>query len=171
MASVRRVARHAAGMSLLVMLALSSHGAGAAGLNDRPYTFPGGGPGMSPAAREAILEDKLLGRGSGDIVIGPDGGLLLVRRAGDGAAVLQAPAAPFVLPYAGGARLGVSGFGFGFDGYLGRPRYGALIADYAMSSGAINGWTSMLLGGYVGPGTSSVDAWTSQVAGLAPYAR
>ncbi|MBX6322669.1 MAG: hypothetical protein IRY94_12635 [Rhodospirillaceae bacterium] len=151
-----------------------SESADAQGLDNRPYAFPGGGgPGISPAGREAILEDKLLGHRSGDIMIGPDGGLLQVRRAGDGAAILQPPAAPFVLPYGGGARLGLSGFGFsfGFDGYLGRTRYSVLTDDYSLSTASINSWTGMVMGAYLGPTASPVDAWTSQVAGLMPYAR
>jgi hypothetical protein len=91
-------------------------------LDNRPYGSPGGGFGMSGAARQAILNQQLSGATPGDVVIGPGGGLLNVTKGDSGLAVTTTQGGTVLPQYRGRNHatglpyLGPDAYGYGYGG-------------------------------------------------------
>lgn len=138
-------------------------------MSNKPFSFSGGGSslGMSSAARQAILNQKLTGATPDNLIRGPNGALLEVTRGPGSTAVTRDQAGVAIPGFRG--RGNVAGGGVGlfnnfFYGSTGR-RSGAYTFASRITGDAIAGWTGMVSGGRVYSGGNSVDAWTSQVGG------
>lgn len=164
----------AGGLALIVQP--SAH----AQLNNEPFSFdrPGtSGLGMSDAARQAILNQEIYGSTPDHIMIGPGGVLLEIERPSDGhVAIATLPDGSFLQGYRGRG-LDLGGFAPFFQTDDSSGGYAGLVVQGNARS-IINSWTfGVLVGfydaeslpgrvGYMHPGSSSIDAWTMQVANL-----
>ena len=137
-------------------------------MNNKPFSFKGGSSlGMSSAARQAIINQKLTGVTPDHIMRGADGSLIEIAR-GPGSSAIARGADGVVLT-------GYHGRGNAFDGAVGifnpyflgnsEQRSGAITFASRLTGNAIAGWTSMVTGGPVTFGGSSIDAWTSLIGG------
>ena len=138
-------------------------------MNNKPYSFSGGGSslGMSSAARQAILNQKLTGATPDNLVRGPNGALLEVTRGPGNTAITRDQAGVAIPGYRGRGNIASGGVGlFNNFFYSGSFRRGGTYTFASRITGdAIAGWTGMVSGGRVYSGGNSVDAWTSQVGG------
>lgn len=156
-------------IAVAMSLSLSLFGADAsAQMNNKPFSFKGGSSlGMSSAARQAIINQKLTGATPDHIMRGAGGSLIEIAK-GPGSTAIATGADGVVLT-------GYHGRGGAFDGgvgifnpyFLGNSgqRSGSVTFASRLTSNAIAGWTSMVTGGAVNFGGSSIDAWTSLIGG------
>lgn len=161
-------------------LALLMQAPAYAQLNNDPFSFdsPGtSGLGMSDAARQAILNQEIYGSTPDHIMIGP-GGVLLEIAPGPGGHVALAtlPDGSFLQSYRGRG-LDLGGFAPFFESHDSNGGYAGLVVQ-GSAQGIINSWTfGVLAGTYEGDGlpgrlgymhssSTSIDAWTTLVAGL-----
>lgn len=144
-------------------------------ISNEPYRFRGGASvGLSNAAREAILRQKLLNETPRDLVRGPSGELLDVQKGPGGSAIVSERGGRIIPGFRGrplfrsGAGVSVGIFNAFF---LTRPSDSTGLAAF-FSSGAqtrtsIAGWTGMVSNGVgagmVPAGYSPVESWTTQV--------
>jgi hypothetical protein len=154
---------------IVVVASLSLFAAdGSAQMNNKPFSFKGGSSlGMSSAARQAIINQKLTGVTPDHIARGVDGGLIEIAR-GPGSNAVARGADGVVLT-------GYHGRGDAFDGAVGifnpyflgnsGQRNGTITFASRLTGNAIAGWTSMVTGGPVSFSGSSIDAWTSLIGG------
>lgn len=154
---------------IAVAMSLSLFGADAsAQMNNKPFSFKGGSSlGMSSAARQAIINQKLTGATPDHIMRGAGGSLIEIAK-GPGSTAVATGADGVVLT-------GYHGRGGAFDGgvgifnpyFLGNSgqRSGSVTFASRLTSNAIAGWTSMVTGGAVNFGGSSIDAWISLIGG------
>ena len=156
------------GLVGIIVVALSLVAADAsAQMNNKPYSFKGGSSlGMSAAARQAILNQKLTGATPDNIMRGADGSLIEISK-GPGSNAIARTSDGVVIP-------GYRGRGDAFDGVLGvfnpyflgnsGQRSGSITFASRLTGNAIAGWTSMVTGGGA-IGGNSIDAWTSLIGG------
>ena len=136
-------------------------------MNNRPFSFGGGGSGlgMSKAGQQAILLQKLEGRTPDNIIRGADGLITIERRRGNNA-IAFGPDGATIPRFRGRNTATVGGVGIFNPFFLGgsRRNYGSIGLASRHTSNQISGWTNMVNGGgYRGGG--SIDAWTSMVGG------
>jgi hypothetical protein len=153
-------------------------------LNNKPFSFntPDGGPGMSFAAKQAIMNLQLYNATPDNIMRGPGGGLLTITRND------RADGVPIVTTESGEEIPGFRGRGLDLGGLLLEPTTGIgsgdggqLLLGFGSSSGiTVTTWTYRLVvattgggypsfgGGYgFGGSGQSINTWTAQVFGLA----
>lgn len=155
---------------LVVAVSMFLMTAGAsAQMNNKPFSFSGGSSlGMSSAAKQAILNQKLTGSTPDNIMRGPSGALITVTRGPNNVAIATGQDGVVLQGYHG--RGGAFGGGAGlFNSYfLGNSgqRSGGYTFASRLTGNAIAGWTSMVSGGGASySGGNSVDAWTSLIGG------
>jgi hypothetical protein len=108
----------AALLGTAAMLHVASAGAQ---LNNQAYS-PGGGYGMSTAARQALFNQQLTGATPGDVIRGPNGTLLNVTRDENGLAVVTTQGGAVIPQYRGrnhalgGVYVDDDGYIYGMDG-------------------------------------------------------
>ena len=154
----------AAVVSLFLMTADAS-----AQMNNKPFSFSNGGSslGMSNAARQAILNQKLTGATPDNIMRGPGGALIEVSRGPNNIAIARGQDGVALQGYHG--RGGVLSGGAGlfnpfFYGNSGQ-RSGSFTFASQLTGNAIAGWTSMVGGAAQYSPGNSIDAWTSLIGG------
>jgi len=90
-------------------------------LNNQAYS-PGGGYGMSTAARQALYNQQLSGATPGDVIRGPNGTLLNVTQGENGLAVVTTQGGAVIPQYRGrnhtlgGVYVNDDGYIYGMDG-------------------------------------------------------
>lgn len=144
-------------------------------ISNKPYQFRGGASvGMSNAAREAILRQKLLNETPRNLVRGPSGELLDVEKGPGGTAIVSERGGR-IIPGFRGRPLFRSGSGIGvgiFNAFfLTRPGdstgAAAFFSSGSQTRASIAGWTGMVSSGggagMVPSGHSPVESWTTQV--------
>jgi hypothetical protein len=148
-------------------------------LNNEPFSFDNrvdGGLGMSDAARQAILNQKIYGSTPDHIMIGPGGVLVEITQGPGHVALATLPDGSFLEGYKGrGLELG--GISVFFDAPTRSGGFANLVI-HGESQGVINAWTfGVLVGAYQGSAlanrpiysaysSGSIDSWIAQVAGL-----
>ncbi|WP_143181902.1 hypothetical protein [Thalassospira sp. TSL5-1] len=147
---------------------------GQAQFNNKPYSFntPTGAPGMSRAARQAIINDQIYNIRPDNMLRDANGGLLSIEKSKGGTAIVRT-ADGQVLPGFRGTSISGGGVSVGvFNAYFmaadSDRRYAPLQSMAATYT--INGWIN-LLGrdgrSFIPPVTASpVDGWTWMVSGL-----
>ena len=90
-------------------------------LNNSPYS-PGGGYGMSNAARQAMFNQQLTGVTPGDVIRSPNGALLNVTRGENGLAIVTTQGGAVIPQYRGrnhalgGVYVDPNRYGYGLSG-------------------------------------------------------
>lgn len=136
-------------------------------LNNKPYAFRNspGGLGMSPAGKQAILNDKVLGRTPDNLVRGPDGYLLdVIKGPGNVVIVQREGQGGFIPGYRGTdfrddhaeMQAGVYNLYFN-DQSLDRPRY---MYDNYQTAAIIGTWIASVSPGAAYDPTNPVTSWT-----------
>lgn len=163
-------------LALAVILAGSFAGSAAAQLASKPYDFPGGGgPGMSVAARQAIIIHEIDPSFSPDFLIrGPGGGLLsIVPNPGDDDVPLVRAADGTIIPvyHRGYDRDGTPPLGAGiFNPYFASYDGGSYgMFPVAFGADTISIWTARVMNvvGYA-PTGDSIDVWTAAAYLIGP---
>lgn len=139
-------------------------------MNNKPFSFSGGGSslGMSSAAKQAILNQKLTGATPDNIMRGPSGALIAVTRGPNNVAIATGQDGVVLQGYHGRGGAYDGGVGIFNSYFLGNSgqRSGGYTFASRLTGNAIAGWTSMVSGGGAGySGGNSVDAWTSLIGG------
>jgi hypothetical protein len=138
-------------------------------MNNKPFSFSNRGSslGMSSAARQAILNQKLTGATPDNIMRGPGGALIEITKGPNNMAIATGQDGVVLQGYYGRRGVLVGGAGL-FNPYFygsssGRSSYS--IAS-RITGNAISGWTGMVTGRpAMSTSGSSIDAWTSLVGG------
>jgi hypothetical protein len=138
-------------------------------MNNKPFSFSNGGPslGMSAAARQAILNQKLTGATPDNIMRGPGGALITITEGPNNIAIATGQDGVVLQGYHGrGTALsgGVGIFNPYFLGNAGQRSGGYTLAS-RLTGNAIAGWTSMVGGATPYNSGNSIDAWTSLIGG------
>lgn len=157
------------------LLSVAAPPAAMAQWNNQPFefrrSFGGGGVGMSPAYRQAIIERKLFNVRPRNLVRDANGFLLEVVRGPSDQAFLRRQAAPFLAT--------TPGLGFGFGGFVvGAPVSGGSYAPaFGVTSAApvFLNWVSMIPvdgasgswngvgGGSYSSASAVIDSWIAQL--------
>ena len=151
-------------VSLFITMAEAS-----AQMNNKPFSFSGGGSslGMSSAARQAILNQKLTGITPDNIMKGPGGALIEISRGPNNIAIATGQDGVVLQGYHGRGGVAIGGAGLFnpfFNGTSGQRR-GSFTYASQLTGNAIAGWTGMVSGGAAYSGGNSIDAWTSLIGG------
>jgi hypothetical protein len=147
---------------------------GQAQFNNKPYSFntPTGAPGMSRAARQAIINDELYNSRPENMLRDATGGLLSVEKSKGGTAIVRT-ADGEILPGYQGTSISVGGISVGvFNAYFmaadSDRRFSPLQSMAATYT--INGWINLLSRdgrALIPPVTASpVDGWTWMASGF-----
>ena len=159
---------------LLLPLSLLPHSSAEAQLNNRPYSFrtPGGSSGMSFGARQAIIDQKLLGAQPDNLMRGPGGALVSVEKGPGGVAVVRDYSGAPLPGFRGESWRNAGDFAGSFNGFFIPGDVGFNLAfRYGTAATLIGSWTSLL----AEPdrvrftpygGASPIDDWISMIAFL-----
>ncbi|NIA71789.1 hypothetical protein HBA54_24645 [Pelagibius litoralis] len=174
-----RFVRYGFGALVAVVAAAGAAPEAEAQWNNKPFSFGGGGAGMSFAGRQAILQQEILGLTPDNLRRGSNGALVDVSEGPGSTAIVNAQAAAF-LPGAAGRgssfrRSPADGAGVFNPFFAPKGGGGSSTPSFLTSlktSATIASWTNMVTAGssrgavviYPGSG-SSIDAWTAQVGG------
>lgn len=149
-------------MIVMTFCVVALSGTAAAQMDNRPFTFgfSGKGIGLSPAARQAIIDKEIRGSTPNNLLRNP-GNLGRIKRGTGGLAIIVDRHGEHTVRQTGRpASLGRAGdfnsFSVKFDGLPYLPEMGT------SSGGMVDGWTGSVHG-YVTVGGNSVDQWTSMV--------
>ncbi|MEX2630466.1 MAG: hypothetical protein WD341_11070 [Tistlia sp.] len=164
-----------AALALLGGLALAQPGQ--AQLNNQPFSFrtPDGGPGMSFAGRQAIIDAKLLDARPANLLRGPGGELVSVEKGPGGTAIVRDSSGAPLPGYRGSSWRGPGDFAGSFNSFF-VPGPGGVGFGFRFATAAgavIGGWTD-LLGASFRAAVSSYAAesplndWIAMVAFLPP---
>jgi hypothetical protein len=139
-------------------------------MNNKPYSFKGGSSvGMSSAARQAIINQKLTGATPDHIARGADGSLIEIAKGPGSNAIARGPDGVVITGYHGRGDAFDSAVGIFNPYFLGNSgqRSGSYTIASRLTGNAIAGWTGMVTGGpvFMGGTGSSIDAWTSLIGG------
>ena len=147
---------------------------GQAQFNNKPYSFntPTGAPGMSRAARQAIINDQVYNLRPDNMLRSANGGLLSIEKSKGGSAIVRTSDGE-VLPGYRGSSISGGGVSVGvFNPYFmaADNDRNYLPLQSMAATYTINGWIN-LLGrdgrAFIPPVTASpVDGWTWMVSGL-----
>lgn len=150
---------------------------GQAQLNNQPFSFrtPDGGPGMSLAGRQAIIDAKLLDARPFNLLRGPGGELVSVEKGPGGVAIVRDSSGAPLPGYRGGSWRGPGDFAGSFNSFF-IPGPGGVSFGFrfATSAGAtIGGWTDLLGASFRARGAgyaaeSPLNDWIAMVAFMAP---
>lgn len=140
-------------------------------MSNKPFSFSNGGSslGMSSAARQAILNQKLTGATPDHITRGPGGALVTITRGPSNTAIATGQDGVVLQGYRGRGTALSGQVGIFNPYFLGNSsqRSGAYTLASRLTGNAIAGWTSMVGAGgasYHSTG-DSIDAWTSLIGG------
>lgn len=140
----------------------------AAQMQSEPFSFRGSGPGMSNAARQAILQEQLTGATPRNLLRGPGDQLLSVEK-GPGSSAIVRDSDGVVLPGFRGtsalslqARVGIFN-AFFLTGGESRGGTTPFNTGSLQTRSSLASWTGMVGGGAMPATDSPVDAWTNQV--------
>lgn len=145
-------------------------------LQDEPYGFAGGGPGLSTAGKQAILAEELTGA-TPDNLVRRNGVLLNVTEGPDGVAILRTRGDRLVptgsvfdrTAIAGGRR----GASAGFDIVESTTGFALGVTGAGHTGATVSGWTASVSGGAAPTprpqvGGDAIDQWTRQAHRLPP---
>jgi hypothetical protein len=145
-------------------------------LQDEPYGFSGGGPGLSTAGKQAILTEELTGA-TPDNLLRRNGVLLDVTEGPDGVAIVRTQRGAFVptgsvfdrTAIAGGRR----GTSDGLDIVESTTGFAVEITNGGRTGATVSGWTASVSHGLTPAPRppvrgDTIDQWTRQAHTLPP---
>jgi len=173
-ADLKKILRFGVPVLAGVVCAVSFSSPGQAQFNNKPYSFstPTGAPGMSQAARQAIINDQLYNSRPENMLRDSSGALLSIEKSKGGTAIVRT-ADGEILPGFRGTSISTAGISVGvFNTYFmaadNDRRYAPLQSMAATYT--INGWINMLSRDgrtVIPPVTASpIDGWIWMAAGL-----
>lgn len=163
----------------MIAITVGTMGTAVAQMDNKPFSFknsPSGGPGMSKAGKQAIIEEQLFDSTPDNLQRGSNGQLVDVTKGPGHSAIVFEHGTTSSIPEFDGTgfrgknelmQVGV------FNPYFGLMHDSSDYAGYTLAqfhtAGLINSWTmSMVAGNIAAPyyGNNTVDAWTSFVNSL-----
>ncbi|OSQ39361.1 hypothetical protein [Thalassospira mesophila] len=173
-ADLKKIARYGVPVLAGVICVAGFSTVGQAQFNNKPYSFntPTGAPGMSTAARQAIINDQLYDSRPQNMMRDSSGALLSIEKSKGGTAIVRT-ADGEVLPGFRGTSISVGGMSVGvFNAYFMAADSGRWYAPVQSMAATytINGWINLLSQDgrtVIPPVTASpVDGWTWMAAGF-----
>ena len=151
-------------------------GTASAQLQDEPYGFSAGGPGLSAAGKQAILAEELTGA-TPDNLVRRNGVLLDVTEGPDGVAIVRTRRGSFVPTGSVFDRTAIAGGRRGASGDLdiveSTTGFAMDVTGAGRTGATVSGWTASVSGGPMPAprppfGGDAIDQWTSQAYTLPP---